>query len=191
MVNATEQPVALERSAYRDLVRALGPLNLAAEACAAAANADDGEEREHRLRELLDKYRLPAVFYDLLAYGKAVQRVRSAIIPEAPVVSAITPWLRAPWQRFGAEHPIRAFIKNGVDDALKIGPRRTEYLVVADVYNPGRTIMAEIDSEAFLAGLAALEPLDVLLRRTRDVNSWIGWLHALAKAGIIFWLLPA
>ncbi|MDP9052309.1 MAG: cupin-like domain-containing protein [Acidobacteriota bacterium] len=190
MINSSERPIALEKSAYEDLARALEPLNLFAEAKAAVAGVADGEDREQLLGEVLDRHRLPVVFYDLLAYGKAVRRVRSRGILEAPSVSAITPWLRAPWERFTADYPIRAFIRLEVDDAMKIGQRRTEYLLVADVFKPGRTILAEVESQAFLDGLAACEPLEVLLRRTRDVNLWIGWLHALAKAGIVFWLSP-
>ena len=191
MSTAAATGVPLTRGDYKDLARALQRLDLLGEAERVAAEAgEDDDARELALGALIARERLPGVFGDLLAYGAAVRRVRTAAPPAEPNVARLTPWLRAAWRDVRARFPIRAFVNGDADDALKLGERPTHYLIVADPYRPGRVMLAEIESEAFLAGLAAAEPLHELLERTRDVTLWIGWLHALALAGIVVWLRP-
>lgn len=190
MIDVPKAGAPLLESEYKDLARALREVELADEAERAVADVGDASERERVLAGLIARERLPGVFADLLAYGTAVRNVRRAPAPTAPAVDAVTPWLRVAYEDFRAAFPIRAYIRGEVDNPLKISGRPTHYLVAADSRKPGKVLFAEVDDGAFLDGLAQAEPIHVLLRRTRDVPQWLGWLNALAEAGVVTWLLP-
>ena len=190
MIDMAKTQTRLLDSEYKDLARALREVELADEAERAVADVGGGPERERVLADLIARERLPGVFADLLAYGSALAHVRRAPRPVAPAVDDVTPWLRVPWDDFRAGFPIRAYIRGDVDNPLKISGRATQYLVAADPHKPSKVLFAEVEDDAFLRGLAAAEPIHVLLRRTRDVPQWLGWLGALSEAGVVTWLFP-
>jgi len=190
MIDMAQARATLLESEYKDLARALREVELADDAERAVADLGDGPERERALADLIARERLPGVFADLLAYGSAVRHVRRSAPPVAPEVADVTPWLRVAWEDFRAAFPIRAYIRGEVDNPLKISARATHYLVAADPHKPSKVLFAEVESDSFLRGLAAAEPVHVLLRRTRDAQQWLGWLGALSEAGVVTWLFP-
>jgi len=174
---------------FKDLLRALTSLDLVDDVKRIVASSDGGEDTV--IREIIDGRRLPQPISDLFEYGRIVRTLRQAQIAAAPRVEAMTPWLRAPWQRFVTKHPVRGYIRGEIDDVLKISERETSYLAMLDLYTPGNIVLGELDDDTLFEGLSRLESLDTLLRRTRDVNRWIGTLHGLVKSGFVVWLSPA